>query len=82
MVGGCAPFTITGSLATGTIQDDGDGLLQSDRQVSVSPNHLGINGMIERARLAGGDVTINSTPGQGVKVDFSFPIAGVEPADH
>jgi PAS domain S-box-containing protein len=62
---------------SGTVQDDGDGLLQSDRQVSVSPNHLGINGMKERARLAGGDVTITSTPDHGVKVDFSFPIAGV-----
>ena len=30
--------------------------------------------MKERARLIGGDVTVTSTQGHGVRVDFSFPI--------
>ena len=52
-----------------------------------APHHLGIDGMRERARLAGGDVEITSTPAEGVRVEFSFPFrdpaqtAGTAPTD-
>jgi PAS domain S-box-containing protein len=62
----------TGSLA-GVVQDDGQGLASSD---DTSPgHHLGLEGMNQRARLAGGDLTITSTTGQGVRVAFSLPIS-------
>ncbi len=61
---------------SGTVQDDGRGLTPSERSSLGSPNnHLGVDGMRERARLAGGDVTITSTPGKGVRVHFTLPTA-------
>jgi signal transduction histidine kinase len=62
-----------GSLLVGVVQDDGQGFA-AERAERDSANHLGIDGMRERARLAGGDVTITSAPGEGVRVEFSFPI--------
>jgi signal transduction histidine kinase len=60
----------TGRLA-GVVQDDGRGLITSEE---TSPgHHLGVEGMKERARLAGGDLTITSTKGQGVRVTFALP---------
>jgi signal transduction histidine kinase len=32
--------------------------------------------MRERVRLAGGEVSITSTPGQGARVDFAVPLTG------
>jgi PAS domain S-box-containing protein len=63
-----------GSLC-GVIQDDGQGLV-GPNGIGSRPHHLGIDGMKERARLAGGDVTITSPQGHGVHVAFSFPTAG------
>lgn len=58
---------------SGTVKDDGRGLPAAARDRAGVPNHLGLDGMRERARLAGGDVTIHSASGEGVRVDFSFP---------
>jgi len=59
----------------GVVQDDGRGLALTERNVvPVLANHLGINGMKERARLAGGDVRVESTLGHGVRVNFGFPL--------
>jgi PAS domain S-box-containing protein len=58
----------------GTVQDDGGGIVASGQAaVESRSNHLGVDGMRERARLAGGDVTITSTPGKGVRVCFTLP---------
>jgi PAS domain S-box-containing protein len=62
-----------GSLS-GVVQDDGQGLIGPNATGS-RPHHLGIDGMKERARLAGGDVTITSPKGHGVQVAFTFPTA-------
>jgi signal transduction histidine kinase len=60
---------------TGVVQDDGRGLAAAAARNRLPlRNHLGVDGMKERARLAGGDVMITSTPGQGVRVEFTFPI--------
>jgi hypothetical protein len=56
----------------GVVQDDGQGLGTSD-QPDCGPHHLGVEGMKQRARLAGGHIAINSPHGQGVRVAFSFP---------
>jgi signal transduction histidine kinase len=36
--------------------------------------HLGLDAMCERLRLAGGDVSISSSPGNGARVDFAIPL--------
>jgi PAS domain S-box-containing protein len=56
----------------GVVVDDGRGLRAGD-ETPDDPHHLGIAGMRERARLAGGDVAITSAKGEGVRVAFSLP---------
>jgi signal transduction histidine kinase len=60
-----------------SIQDDGRGLPQ------VAPNGvpantpsggLGLIGMRARARSAGGDITIRSRPGEGVRIEVRAPV--------
>ncbi|NWF65698.1 MAG: sensor histidine kinase [Chloroflexi bacterium] len=50
------------------IQDDGIGF---DVKRTHSQSHFGLNGMIQRAILMGGDLHITSTPGAGTKVEFT-----------
>jgi len=59
-------------ILAGVIQDNGQGLPSSDHP-DRGPYHLGIEGMKQRAHLVGGDIIVNSTQGQGVRVAFSFP---------
>jgi signal transduction histidine kinase len=35
--------------------------------------HLGLDSLTERARAAGGELTIDSTPGHGTRIRFSIP---------
>lgn len=61
-----------------TLTDDGRGFDLS--ALADGPNHdrgLGLAGMQERASLAGGQVTIESAPGQGTTVQVVIPIAEV-----
>ncbi len=53
-----------------TIQDDGCGLSGA----STSGRGLGLIGMRARARSAGGDVTVQSRPGQGVLIEVRVPL--------
>ena len=39
--------------------------------------HLGIETLLERAELAGGHATVESTPGKGTEVAFEVPMSGV-----
>ena len=50
------------------VEDDGRGF-----DVSSPPNGLGLNGMAERARLAGGRLTIDSEPGRGTALRLRIP---------
>jgi PAS domain S-box-containing protein len=59
-------------ILAGAVQDNGQGLPSSDHP-DRGPYHLGIEGMKQRAHLVGGDIIVNSTQGQGVRVAFSFP---------
>jgi signal transduction histidine kinase len=53
-----------------TIQDDGCGLTNDG-----APAHgMGMIGMRARARSAGGDVNVRSTPGQGVVIEVRAPL--------
>jgi signal transduction histidine kinase len=38
----------------------------------------GLRGMQERAALVGGEITIDSSPGDGTRIELSLPIAGGE----
>jgi signal transduction histidine kinase len=61
----------------GQIADDGRGF---DVERALDRRgmrlHIGLDSMRERVRLAGGEVTITSAPGQGARVDFAVPLAG------
>lgn len=58
------------------IADNGRGFLPPADDLET----LGLVGMRERARIAGGSLTIESSPGNGVVVTASLPIAGQIPA--
>jgi signal transduction histidine kinase len=56
------------------ITDDGCGFnLDEMRARALAGDSIGVLGMQERATLVGGDLTIESTPGQGSTVQFSAP---------
>ena len=62
-----------------TVTDDGRGF---DQSVPARATALGLRGLRERAAALGGRVKVTSAPGQGTKVEASFPMAreGQEPA--
>ncbi len=53
-----------------TIRDDGRGLAPGD----LPKRGMGMSGMRARARSAGGDVHVQSTPGQGVVIEVRAPL--------
>lgn len=64
--------TVTGS-AEGVelaVTDDGVGF---DPQLARAGGGLGLIGMEERARLAGGVLSISSSPGQGTRIEVRVP---------
>ena len=52
------------------IEDDGSGF---DHRRTPTRAHLGIEGMIERADLVGGTVSVTSAPGSGTTVVLEVP---------
>lgn len=60
-----------------TVNDDGVGAAQEAVERS-RPGHLGVSAMRHRAQLAGGALTISSTPGQGTLVDAWLPASNWE----
>ena len=57
------------------IQDDGVGFdVQSARQRAQVGESIGLLGMEERVRLAGGRLMISSVPGQGCRLELHFPL--------
>ncbi len=63
-------LTDSGSRIYARIQDWGGGF---DTSVQKA-DHFGLEGMQERARLFGGVIRIQSTPGQGTSVTAEFPL--------
>ncbi|GAB4501076.1 MAG: hypothetical protein Fur0035_06170 [Anaerolineales bacterium] len=59
----------SGSQTTLIIQDDGLGF---ETKFGLSVGHFGLQGMRERAELAGGTLTVESAPGQGAKVTLTL----------
>ena len=56
-----------------TISDDGDGFSDNDGH---SAGSFGLIGMEERARLIGAELRLDSTPGQGTRVEVRLPLGG------
>lgn len=56
------------------IEDDGAGF----DPLAPTPGHFGVSGMLERAKLAGAELEIDSAPGRGARMKVSAPtsIAG------
>ena len=54
------------------VADDGVGIPQE--RLRASEGGLGIQSMIERAEKVGGDLRIESEPGQGTRVILSLPL--------
>lgn len=55
----------------GVVEDDGRGF---DPEIITSTNRLGLYGMMERAQLLNGTLSIDSEPGQGTMVVFAVPL--------
>jgi signal transduction histidine kinase len=58
------------------VADDGAGFDRRKAEEAPARGHLGILGMEERATLAGGRLTIDSSPGGGTTVRAELPLAG------
>lgn len=58
-----------------TITDDGQGFNPKSLG-EQDPQHLGLLGMRERARLLGGHLEVRSTPGQGAIIEATIPLEG------
>ncbi len=56
------------------IGDDGRGF--DPEQEARRPGHYGLLGMRERARLAGGKLAVESTPGKGTRLKLALPLEG------
>ncbi len=55
------------------VRDDGKGIDAEVLRAGEKTGHFGLNGMRERAALAGGELTVQSSPGEGTVVDFKAP---------
>jgi signal transduction histidine kinase/DNA-binding NarL/FixJ family response regulator len=56
------------------VQDDGAGFDPSRMEQDGPVHGLGVRGMAERARLLGGTLELDSTPGWGTRVRVSIPL--------
>lgn len=56
------------------VRDDGQGFPVADRrQEALLTGHVGLAGMYERAKVAGGQLTIDSSPGTGTTLRITLP---------
>jgi len=58
-------LSVNGSGLSLEVRDDGQGF---NRQQGQTAGHFGLAGMVERAQLAGGQLTIDSRPGRGTTI--------------
>jgi signal transduction histidine kinase len=63
-----------------TVADDGRGFAAPDDLAELSGgHHFGVRGMRERAQLAGGDLEVESAPGEGCVLSVWVPLDGPGP---
>ena len=56
-----------------SVEDNGPGFAPVDVQALARSSHLGLAGMVERARLFDGEINIVSVPGEGTSVFLRLP---------
>jgi len=70
-----------GARAVLTVVDDGAGFeVPEELEELARGRHFGVTGMRERALLAGGDVSVESAPGDGCVLSAWMPVDAPEPA--
>ena len=69
-----------GSRAVLTIADDGRGFELPEDGADAPNGHFGLTGMRERAQLAGGELDVESAPGEGCVVSAWVGIEAFAPA--
>ena len=67
-------LTIAGDKAVLSVKDNGVGFGATERERAARGGHLGLVGMRERVRHAGGVLTIESAPKQGSTITISVPV--------
>ena len=68
-----------GSRAVLTVADDGAGFDVPDELEELAQGrHFGVTGMRERAQLAGGDLSVESAPGEGCVLSVWMPVDAPE----
>ena len=68
-----------GSRAVLTVADDGAGFEVPDELEQLAQGrHFGVTGMRERAQLAGGDLSVESAPGEGCVLSVWMPVDAPE----
>ena len=55
------------------ISDDGQGFTPQQAEARAQQGHLGLTGLRERVALAGGELDVDSTPGQGTAFTVTLP---------
>ena len=56
-----------------SVSDDGRGLDSQEAERRAQEGHMGLLGLRERIALAGGQLSVDSAPGQGTQVRFVLP---------
>jgi signal transduction histidine kinase len=70
-------LTVTDDEVYLVVSDEGRGFdPEAALSRTLSREHFGLRGMLERARAMGGDCEINSQPGAGARVSINLPISG------
>jgi signal transduction histidine kinase len=63
-----------GSMVLAIVEDDGMGFDSDSPPPSANPPRLGLAGMRERAVIAGGTLTVESSAGGGTTVRLQLPL--------
>jgi PAS domain S-box-containing protein len=68
-------ITRRGNVLAGIITDDGRGF--STEEPATRPDHvlhIGLDTMVERVRLSGGELLVDTSPGAGTRISFEVPL--------
>ncbi|MCL5111171.1 MAG: histidine kinase [Chloroflexi bacterium] len=68
-------LVVEGDGATLVVEDNGPGFDLAARADLLRTGHLGLQGMAERARLFGGELSVLTAPGEGTTITLHLPLA-------
>jgi signal transduction histidine kinase len=67
--------SVEGETIAGVVEDDGRGF---DRKTTDPEESGGLASMMERVAMLGGTCSVDSTPGEGTRVDARIPLDGAQ----